>query len=85
MGRPARNSRRGAPCWHGTHERPYDIILWVESAYRAVTECDSAGELNEIASSDLGELGKEGDQVVDTVADTEVREEGGFDGRENEH
>ena len=53
--------------------------------YRAVTECNSACELNEIAGRDLGELRQEGNQVVNAVADTEICGEGRFDRREDEH
>ena len=52
---------------------------------RAVGDSDSTGKLDEVTSRDLGELGEEGDEVVDRVGDTEVCEECGLDGGEDEH
>ena len=51
----------------------------------AVCDSNGASELDEVASGDGRELREERDQVVDTVCDTEVGEEGRLDGREDEH
>ena len=55
------------------------------AAYRAIAERDGACELNKITSGNRGELREEGDQVVDAVGDTKVREKGRFHRREDEH
>lgn len=67
-------------CQHRFSSRPS-----AAAAYRAVADGDGACELNEITSSNRGELREEGDQVVDAVGDTEVREERRLDRREDEH
>ena len=51
----------------------------------AVRDSDGTSELDEVASGDRWELGEEGDQVVDTVCNTEVGEEGRLDGGKDEH
>ena len=53
--------------------------------YRAIRECNSTRELDEITGADRGVLGQEGDQVVDTVVNTSVGVEVGFHGREEKH
>ena len=62
-----------------------DAIKEAVGTYRAVAYSDRTSELYEVTSRDLRELRQEGDQVVDRVGDTEVREERGLDGREDEH
>ena len=87
LGRPARNSRRGAPCHSEGQWYKYQTTLRRRGTCtdRAVGDSDSTGKLDEVTSRDLGELGEEGDEVVDRVGDAEVCEECGLDGGEDEH
>ena len=62
-----------------------DALKEAVRTYRAVADSDRASELDEVTRRDLRELREEGDQVVDRVGDTEVREECGLDGGEDEH